>query len=186
VNVMTTTRDPNLMTDGIDGREARFLTWLVAILLTPRADKAEFKQDLDSLVSAAEALSSKEGCSDHDGRAESEVDGAVLALWRTYPPNIREETRKAHNEATSLVGLHRASCSGTKSADQAELARAVDEIKRAMAALLDEGTGATEAVENDPSRRRRPVWVLLEIAGLWISIAAATLGMVAALIIFMR
>jgi hypothetical protein len=93
-------------------------------------------------------------------------------------------------------------------ADEGELARAVEEIERAAAALRDEEpTTVARAVEeieraaavlrNDepatiaalPSEAgptRRSWWVWLQIAGLWFAIAVATFGLVIGLLVFTR
>jgi hypothetical protein len=75
---------------------------------------------------------------------------------------------------------------GTEPVDEAELARAVEEIERAAAALRVDEPGSTTAVASEVAPRSRPWRVWLQIAGLWISIVAATVGMVVGLLVFMR
>jgi hypothetical protein len=177
VNVMTIPRNHNL--DDIDGREARYLTWLVGMLLPPPVNKAQFRQELESLASAAEALNSDEA------RFDREDDGAALALWRTHPSDVREETREGRAKACSL-GLHHVSCCQTNPVNTAELARAVEEIGRAAAALREDKPSSIAVVKDNASLGSGPVRVWLRIAGLWFFIAAATLGLAIALIVSMR
>jgi hypothetical protein len=183
------------MTDGIDWREARYLARIAEMLLTPRADEAEFKQELESVMSAAEMLSTPipssptgfdhAGHSDRHDRTGCEVEGAVLALWQSEPSAVRHEVRPPHDEATP-VDTRRVSCSGTIPLDSTELALAIEEIERAAAALSASEPGSTVALETDARLRRRPLRVWLQIAGIWISIGAATLALVAALLVLTR
>jgi hypothetical protein len=166
------------------------------MLVTSPADKAEFKRELEYLVSAAEALRTgfpslrepgfdRVGQADPDDRTENEAEGAVLALWRANPSAAREATEEARDEAIAVDTL-RMSYGGTEPVDEAELARAVEEIERAAAALRVDEPSSTAAAESDVALRRRPWRVWLQIAGLWISIVAATVGMVVGLLVFMR
>jgi hypothetical protein len=74
----------------------------------------------------------------------------------------------------------------TGAVDEAELAQAVQEIERAAAALRSEQSGSVAAAEGAADAARRPLRIWLQIAGLWIFIAAATFGMIAGLLIFTR
>ena len=185
---------PTATTDGIDWREARYVARLVQMLISSRPDKAEFKRDIEYLASAADALrrgrrasrpTRPDGPGDPDppGRAEGETESAVLALWRRRPSVVREETAPRCDEPTAVEtpGLP---CGGAGVVDDAELARAVAEIERAAAALRVEESGSIAAGDGVP--RHRPVRVWLQIAGLWISIAAATAGMIVGLFVLMR
>jgi hypothetical protein len=192
--MMARPNGPTATTDGIDWREARYLARLVQMLVSSRADKAEFKRDLEYLASAAEALrrgrrasrpTGPDGAGDPDspGRAEAETESAVLALWRRRPSIVREETAPRRDDVTTVEtpGLAR---SGAGAVDDAELERAVAEIERAAAALRVDEAGSIAAGGGAP--RRRPVRVWLQIAGLWISIVAATAAMVVGLVVLMR
>jgi hypothetical protein len=217
VEMMARPRGPTSTTDRIDWREARYLARVVQLLVTSPTDKAEFKRELDYLVSAAEALRTgvapprepgfdRASQADSDDRTASEAEGAVLALWRANPSAVRDGTGEGHDQATAVDTL-RVSRAEPDPVDEAELAQAVEEIERAAAALrVDEPSltaaveeieraaaalrvdepAPTAAVEGDGGPRHRPLQVWLQIAGLWISIAAATAGMVAGLILIMR
>lgn len=236
--MMARPRGPTSTTDRIDWREARYLARVVQLLVTSPADKAEFKRELDYLVSAAEALRrgvlpprgpglDRASEADPDDRTAGEAEDAVLALWRANPSAVREGTGEGRDETTAVDPL-RVSRDEPDPVDEAELAQAVEEIERAAAALrvdeptlaaaveeieraaaalrvdeptltaaveeieraaaalrVDESASAT-AVEGDAGPHRRPLQVWLQIAGLWISIVAATAGMVAGLILIMR
>jgi hypothetical protein len=193
---MARPRGPTSTTDRIDWREARYLARVVQLLVTSPADKAEFKRELDYLASAAEALRtgvppSREPGFSHAGhaklndRTDSEAEGAVLALWRANPSAVRNSTDEEHDEATG-VDMLPVSRGEPDLVDEAELARAVEEIERAAAALRADEPAPAAAVEGDAGPHRRPLRVWLQIAGLWISIVAATAGMVAGLILIMR
>jgi hypothetical protein len=199
--MMARPNGPTATTDGIDWREARYFARLVQMLVSSRSDKSEFKQDLEHLVSAAAALRKggpasratgpdRTGHSDAAGAdpcrlADGEVENAVLALWRRNPSGVREETAPHRDEATAVEtpGVSRGD---TGSFDAAELARAVEEIERAAAALRAEESGFVAAGDSGGDARRRPLRLWLQIAGLWISIAVATAGMVVGLLVIMR
>jgi hypothetical protein len=194
LEMMARPNGPTATTDGIDWREARYFARLVQMLVSSRPDKSEFKRDIEHLVSAAEALrtggpasratgSDRTGHSDAAGVAGGEVENAVLALWRRNPSGVREEIAPHRDEATA-VETPCASCSETEPVDAAELARAVEEIERAAAALRADEAGSVAAGAG--GARRRPLRLWLQIAGLWISIAAATAGMVVGLLVIMR
>jgi hypothetical protein len=70
--------------------------------------------------------------------------------------------------------------------DESTLTAAVEEIERAAAALRVNEPAPATTIEGDAGPQRRPLRVWLQIAGLWISIAAATAAMVAGLILIMR
>jgi hypothetical protein len=194
--MMARPNGPTATTDGIDWREARYFARLVQMLVSSRPDKSEFKRDLEHLVSAAEALRTggpasratgpdRTGHSDAAGRADGEVESAVLALWRRNPSVVRAETAPHRDEAMA-VETPSVSCSETDPVDAAELARAVEEIERAAAALRADESGSIAAGDSTGGARRRPLRLWLQIAGLWISIAVATAGMVVGLLVIMR
>jgi hypothetical protein len=193
---MARPRGPTSTTDRIDWREARYLARVVQLLVTSPADKAEFKRELDYLVSAAEALRTgvppphqpgfdHTGQADLHDRTDGEAEGAVLALWRGNSSVVRDEAEEAHDEAIGIDMLL-VSRGEPDPVDEAELAQAVEEIERAAAALRMDESASTAPVEGDAGPHRRPLRVWLQIAGLWISIAAATAAMVAGLILIMR
>src|SRR5258708_2567757 len=114
--MMARPRGPTSTTDGINWREARYLARVVQMLVTSPADKAEFKRELEYLVSAAEALRrgirslrepgfDRVGQGDPHDRTENEAEGAVLALWRATPSAAREATEEAHEEAIAVDAL---------------------------------------------------------------------------------
>jgi len=84
------------------------------------------------------------------------------------------------------MDMPRSARSVTGGVDEAELAQAVQEIERAAAALRSEQSGSVAAAEGAADPGRRPLRIWLQIAGLWIFIAAATCGMIAGLLIFTR
>ena len=185
-------RGPTSATDRIDWREARYLARVVQLLVTSRTDKAEFAQELAELASAADALrtgipssraSPADDCDPCD-RAEGEAEGAVLALWRTTPSAVRDGAGEVGHAVA--MDMPRSARSLTGMVDEAELAQAVQEIERAAAALRSKQSGSVAAAEGAADAARRPLRIWLQIAGLWIFIAAATCGMIAGLLIFMR
>jgi hypothetical protein len=193
---MARPRGPTSTTDRIDWREARYLARVVQLLVTSPADKAEFKRELDYLVSAAEALRTgvppphqlgfdHMGQADLHDRTDGEAEGAVLALWRGNSSVVRDGAEEAHDEAIGIDMLL-VSRGEPDPVDEAELAQAVEEIERAAAALRMDESASTAPVAGDAGPHRRPLRVWLQIAGLWISIAAATAAMVAGLILIMR
>jgi hypothetical protein len=108
--MMARPRGPTSTTDRIDWREARYLARVVQLLVTSPTDKAEFKRELDYLVSAAEALRTgvppprgpgfdRAAQADPDDRTASEAEGAVLALWRANPSAVREGTEGGRDES---------------------------------------------------------------------------------------
>jgi hypothetical protein len=145
-------------------------------------------------VSAAEALrtarrashaTSVDGADDPapSGQADGETESAVLALWRRKPSVAREETAPRGDEMTA-VKAPGGPRDGTGAVDDTELERAVEEIERAAAALRMDEAGSVAAGDGAP--RCRPLRVWLQIIGLWISIAAATVAMIVGLFVFMR
>jgi hypothetical protein len=190
--MMAKPRGPTSATDRIDWREARYLARVVQLLVTSRTDKAEFAQELAELASAADALrtgilssraSPADDCDSRD-RAEGEAEGALLALWRTTPSAGRGGAGEVGD--AEAMDMPRSARSVTGAVDEAELAQAVQEIERAAAALRSEQSDSFAAAEGAADPGRRPLRVWLQIAGLWIFIAAATCGLIAGLLIFTR
>jgi hypothetical protein len=190
--MMARPRGPTSATDRIDWREARYLARVVQLLVTSRTDKAEFAQELAELASAAEALgrgipssraSPADDCDPCD-RAEGEAEGALLALWRTTPSAGRDGGGEVGD--AEAMDMPRSARSVAGAVDEAELAQAVQEIERAAAALRSEQSDSFAAAEGATDPGRRPLRIWLQIAGLWIFIAAATFGLIAGLLIFTR
>ena len=188
---MAKPRGPISATDGIDWREARYLARVLQLLVTSRTDKAEFARELAELASAANALrtgipsprASHADDGDPCDRAEDEAEGALLALWRTTPSAVRAGAGEAGD--AMAVDMPHSTRSITGAVDEAELAQAVQEIERAAAALRSEQSNSV-AAEGTTDPGCRPLRIWLQIAGLWIFIAAATFGMIAGLLIFTR
>ncbi len=192
--MMARANGPIATTDRVDWREARYLARVVQLLLSSQRDKAQFKRDIEYLVSAAEALRTArrasrstvpDGADDPDSpeRADGETESAVLELWRGNPSLVREETAPRRDDVTA-VAAPGGPCGGTGAVDDAEFERVVAEIERAAAALRVDEVGCVAAGDGVP--RCRPLRVWLQIIGLWISIAAATAGMIVGLLVFMR
>jgi hypothetical protein len=208
---------PTSTTESIDWREARYLARVVEMLMTSRVDKAEFKRELDQLMSAARALRAgssapvaQTGRADRSRSDDATVDAteeaaevAVLALWRTEPAAASDDTEAGRGK--TAAGMLHVSPSIAAPVDEAELARAVDEITRAAAALRDEeptvacavaeieraATALRDhepiaAVPSEAARGRRSWWVWLQIAGLWVIIAVATVALLVGLVVFSR
>jgi hypothetical protein len=105
----------------------------------------------------------------------------VIALWGSGPSPVRERAE----EVSVAAGETRARGGRADPVDDAELARAVEEIERAAAALRAEES-APEARMRYVVPQYRQVMVWPQFAGLWISIAAAMVGIVAGLLFLMR
>jgi hypothetical protein len=195
--MMTWPHGPTPTTNGITWREARYLARVVQMLVTSPTDKAEFKRELEHLLRAAEALrtgvrtlnvTADAGCArlaaadDRiEGDSESAAEGAVIALWGSSPSPVRGKVEEANVAATET----RMRGGGADPVDEAELARAVEEIERAAAALrAEEPVPAVRMSHVVPQYRHVMVWS--QFAGLWISIAAAMVGIVAGLMFVTR
>jgi hypothetical protein len=161
--MMARLRPPPSTTDDIDWREAGFLVRVVQSLVTPRADEAEFKRELEYLIAAAAALRERvssssttglgsPGKSEPSDRSECETEGAVLTLWRT-PAVVYEGGVEAHNERMALDTLT-ASPSGLNPVEKSELARFIGQIRRETALLRADKPASTIAVESNVGLRR--------------------------------
>jgi hypothetical protein len=214
--MMTRPLGPTSATESIDWREARYLTRVVQMLVTSRVDKAEFKRELDNLANAARALRARipvrpaepvrELRPDPDEEAERVAEGAVLALWRTHAATADRDIEGANSE-TAVDAPHVAPPS-IAPVDEAELARAIEEIERAAAALRDEepaavaraveeieraaaalredAPGIVAPVQAEAVPARRSWWVWLQIAGLWTSIVLASAVLILGLLVLTR
>jgi hypothetical protein len=185
--------------EGLTWREARYLARVVQMLVTSPNDREEFRRELEHLLRAAEALrgATARGTTRvrrapvrdlnvydlnagdaGDGELETATEGAVVELWRSNSVDY------ARLQATGAVAqLRRSAPAGPGPIDESELARAVDEIERAAAALRAE------------ERRPAPLRVALpeqtppmkrQIMEFWLPVAAAIVGMLAAIVSFIR
>jgi hypothetical protein len=194
---MTWPHGPTPTTNGITWREARYLARVVQMLVTSPTDKAEFKRELENLLRAAEALRTGVRTSSAtagtarprlaaaydrtEGDSERAAEGAVVALWGSGPSPVQERDEGARVAAAET----RMRAGEADPVDEAELARAVEEIERAAAALrAEESAPAVQMSHVVPQYRHVMVWP--QFAGLWISIAAAMVGIVASLLFLMR
>jgi hypothetical protein len=206
--MMTWPAEASATNEGITWREARYLARVVQMLVTSPNDRGEFRRELELLLRAAEALraaSSRAGnlagqvpvrdlnardpnVCDLSGRDLSAVDlveremetaaeGAVVELWRS---NSCIDYGRLQ-AAGAVAQLRRSAPTGPDPVDESELARAVDEIERAAAVL--------RAQERRPARiagadEMPPI--KQQIMEFWLPVAAATVGMLAAIVSFIR
>jgi hypothetical protein len=191
--------------EGLSWREARYLARVVQMLVTSPNDREEFRRELEHLLRAAEALrgaSARDasrakrtpvrdlnvydlnGGDAGDGELQIAAEGAVVELWRSNSVDYNP-VDYARLQATGAVGqLRRSPPAGPDPIDENELARAVDEIERAAAVL--------RAEERWPG----PVWVAppeetppplkQQIMEFWLPVTAAIVGMLAAIVSFIR
>jgi hypothetical protein len=196
---MTWPADAPATNEAITWREARYLARVVQMLVTSPNDREEFRRELEHLLRAAEALraASAKGprragpapvrdatvCDLAEREPETAAEGAVVELWRSNS-SVDYETLQAAGAVTPL----RRSAPGPDPIDESELASAVDEIERAAAFLRAEEWRAEE-------RRAAPVRVEApqpmppmkqQMVEFWLPVAAATVGMLAAIVSFIR
>jgi hypothetical protein len=205
--MMTWPADAPATNEGITWREARYLARVVQMLVTSPNDRDEFRRELEHLLRAAEAL--RAASARGPGRAgqapvrdlnvydlsdrhlrdpslrdcgerelETAAEGAVVELWRSNSVDYGKL------QATGAVAqLRRSAPVGPDPIDESELARAVDEIERAAAALRAEDRRPAPvrvaAPEQIPPMRQ-------QIMEFWLPVAAATVGMLAAIFSFIR
>jgi hypothetical protein len=188
--MMTRSADAPATNEGLNWREARYLARVVQMLMTSGNDKDEFRRELENLLRAAEALrvASARGngrggpAQVYDlGQRESEtaVEGAVVELWRS---NAWLDDGKVP-AAAAVAQLRRSLPAGRDPVDESEFARAVEEVERAAAALR------AEERRRDPVRVDAPNLmppIKQQILEFWLPIAAATVGMLAAIVSFVR
>jgi hypothetical protein len=185
----------------ITWREARYLARVVQMLVTSPNDREEFRRELEHLLRAAEALraASTRGASgarrgavrdlnvydlnageSADGELETATEGAVVELWRSNSVDY------ARLQATGAVAqLRRSAPSDADPIDETELARAVDEIERAAAALRAEERRPASAPVRIVLPEETPA-MKQQILEFWLPVAAATVGMLAAIVSFIR
>jgi hypothetical protein len=212
--MMTWPADAPATNEGITWREARYLARVVQMLVTSPNDRDEFRRELEHLLRAAEALraASARGPSrageapvrdlnvydlsdrhpslrdpslrdpslrvSGERELETAAEGAVVELWRSNSVDYGKL------QATGAVAqLRRSAPVGPDPIDESELARAVDEIERAAAVLRAEerrpAPVRVAAPEQIPPMRQ-------QIMEFWLPVAAATVGMLAAIFSFIR
>jgi hypothetical protein len=185
--------------DVLTWREARYLARVVQMLVSSPNDRDEFRRELAHLLRAAEALrgASARGTGrarratvrdlnvyalnageTGDGELETATEGAVIELWRSNSVDY------ARLQATAAVAqLQRSAPASPDPIDESELACAVDEIERAAAALRAEERRPppvrVAAPEEIPSMKK-------QIMEFWLPVVAAIVGMLAAIVSFIR
>jgi hypothetical protein len=188
--MMTEPADAAATNEGITWREARYLARVVQMLVTSPNDRDEFRRELEHLLRAAEALraasargSSRAGSAQVYDLGQREVEtvaeGAVVELWRS-----NSSLDYAKLQATGAAAeLRRSMPAGPDAIDESELARAVDEIERAAAALRAEERRPPPVRVEAPDRMPPMKQQMMEF---WLPVAAATVGMLAAIVSFVR
>jgi hypothetical protein len=187
---MTWAAEAPTTNEGVTWREARYLARVVQMLLPTPNDREEFRRELEHLLRAAEALraASARGngpvgqaqvCDLGQRELETAAESAVVELWRSNSCVDYGKLRAGG----AVAQLRRSAPAGPDPIDESELARAVDEIERAAAALRAQ------------ERRLAPVRIGVpeqmppmkqQIVEFWLPVAAATIGMLAAIVSFIR
>jgi hypothetical protein len=199
--MMTRPADAPATNGGITWREARYLARVVQMLVTSPNDRDEFRRELEHLLRAAEALRAASargalreasardpnprdnvrdlGFRDTGEREqETATEGAVLELWRSHSVDYG-----GLQGTGAAAQLRRSTPDAPDPIDEGELARAVDEIERAAAALrVEERRPAPVQV---PKPEEMPP-IKQQIMEFWLPVAAATIGMIAAIVSFVR
>jgi hypothetical protein len=128
------------------------------------------------------------GCDLVEGGMETATEGAVVELWRSNA-HVDYERLQATGSVTQL---RRSVPAGSDQLDESTLARAADEVE--LACAVDEIERAAAALR---AEERRPVAVRVaaaeeippikqQIMEFWLPVAAAMVGMLAAVISFFR
>jgi hypothetical protein len=211
--MMTWPAEASATNEGITWREARYLARVVQMLVTSPNDRGEFRRELEHLLRAAEALraaSSRAGglagqvpvrdlgtgnrnardlnvrdLSGRDLRAvdlverevETAAEDAVVELWRS---NSCVDYGRLQ-AAGAVAQLRRSAAAGPDAVDESELASAVDEIERAAAVLRAEERRPARIAAADEMPPLKQ-----QIMEFWLPVAAATVGMLAAIVSFIR
>ncbi len=188
--MMTRSADAPATNEAVTWREARYLARVVQLLVTSPNDREEFRRELDHLLRAAEALraASVRG----NGRpgpaqlydlaqreSETAAEGAVVELWRSNGGPDYGKLRAAG----AVAQLRRSQPAGPDPVDEGELARAVDEIERAAAVLRAQERRPAPVGVEAPERMPPMKQQMMEF---WLPVAAATVGMLAAIVSFVR
>ncbi len=176
--------------EGFTWREARYLARVVQMLVTSQNDRDEFRRELEQLWRAAEALraasargSRRAGlaqvCDLGRSELETAAEGAVVELWRS---NSSHDYGKLQ-AAGAVAQLRRSAPAAPDPVDEGELARAVDEIEQASAALRAEewrmAPARVAAPELMPPMKQQNM-------EFWLPVAAAPVGVLAAIASFIR
>jgi hypothetical protein len=192
--MMTWPADAPATNEGITWREARYLARVVQMLVTSPNDRDEFRRELEHLLRAAEALRAASARGDRRAEpaqvydlakreAETAAEGAVVELWRS---NGCSDYGKLQAAGT-VSQLRRSAPAGPDPVDEGELARAVDEIERAAAVLRAEERRPAQVpppVRAEAPDRMPPM--KQQMMEFWLPVAAATVGMLAAIVSFVR
>jgi hypothetical protein len=176
--------------EAITWREARYLARVVQLLVTSPNDREEFRRELEHLLRAAEALRAASARGDRRAEpaqvydlarreAETAAEGAVIELWRSNAGSDYGKLRAAG----AVAQLRRSAPVGPDPIDEGELACAVDEIERA-AAVLRAQERRPAAVRVEAQDRLPPM--KQQMMEFWLPVAAATVGMLAAIVSFVR
>jgi hypothetical protein len=187
--------DAPATSEDITWREARYLARVVQMLVTSPNDREEFRRELEHLLRAAEALRAgslrargRAGqapvhdptvCDLGEREAEIAAEGALVELWRSNSC-LDYETLQA---AGAVAQLRRSAPAGPDPIDERELASAVAEIERAAAVLRAEDRRPAPTPVETPQRMPSMKQQMTEF---WLPVAAATVGMIAAIVSFIR
>ena len=184
--MMTRSAEAPAANEAVTWREARYLARVVQMLVTSPHDREEFRRELEHLLRAAEAL--RAASADGNGRptsaqvydlaqreSETAAEGAVVELWRSSGCSDYGKLRAAG----AVAQLRRSASAGPDPVDEGELARAVDEIERAAAVLRAQERRPAPAPDPMPPMKQQ----MMEF---WLPVAAATVGMLAAIVSFVR
>jgi hypothetical protein len=187
--MMTRPAEAPATREAITWREARYLARVVQMLVTSPNDREEFRRELEHLLRAAEAL--RAASARGNGRStsaqvydlaqresEAAAEGAVVELWRSSACSDYGTL-----QAVGAVAQLRRSAPSPDPIDKGELACAVDEIERAAAALRAEERPPAPVRVEVPDRMPPMKQQMMEF---WLPVAAATVGMLAAIVSFVR
>ena len=126
------------------------------------------------------------GCDLVEGGMETATEGAVVELWRSNA-HVDYERLQATG---SVAQLRRSAPAGSDQLDESTLARAADEVELACAVdEIERAAAALRALERQPVRvavadEMPPV--KQQIMEFWLPVAAAMVGMLAAVVSFFR
>jgi hypothetical protein len=204
--MMTWPAEASATNEGFTWREARYLARVVQMLVTSPNDRDEFRRELEHLLRAAEALRAASsragslavrdpnvrdlnvrdlsgrdlsGCDLSERELETAAESAVVELWRS-----NGTVDYGRLQATGAVAqLRRSAAAGPDPVDDGELARAVDEIERAAAALRAEERRPAPVRFAAPDEMPPMKQQIMEF---WLPVAAASVGMIAAIVSFIR
>jgi hypothetical protein len=128
------------------------------------------------------------GCDLVEREMETATEGAVVELWRSNA-HVDDERLQATG---SVAQLHRSAPNGSDQLDESTIARAADEVE--LACAVDEIERAAALLRAE-ERRPAPVRIAAadeippvkqQIMEFWLPVAAAMVGMLAAVVSFFR